>query len=601
MIQTAKRLRFGILLAACAILVAAAAPVTAKSANPKLIPAKAAYVFSVPDMASFWNAWKGNALYAAYKKVVESPDLKPQMESFEKQTKTIETALGFPLDGDTLSQVFKSVDVYLQAGEAAGDANVSFIFVIADKAKFAKLLDLAEKAAAKAATEEGAAPAKDAGTPKGGGAEAEPKKDAPVAAAKAAPEEYKGVQVKEVPGNYEKPTYYAVAGELLIVTNDKAEMKALIDRSKGETKGETLAGAPDYAKIVAALEKKPGEAYYLGNPKYAYDLQGVGAGPMKGVMDLLRKMSPDSLGGASIKFNAKDVDIYSYQPISAESASPLKALMKKYPADKDLDVLGFAAAKPLLVIGTNLFDMEMLYAGLKEMMGAMGNDQNMLDEQLKAAEGPLGFSVKGDLLPALGNNFGLIVNSFSMGSAGPEVDAAIVFGVKDKAKMRKVLDGIVKFADMQMTAMAGGAAGAEKPAMGFKTEGSGDEAIKYFPLPGTTQFSPGFALSGNYLLIGSTKEGLKEMIARKGGKGEAFPANANAKALAARVPMASSVYQYVGVEGILDAAGAALAAMPNAETAKPVIEALRVIKCLASSTASDKDGAVVAESVLLLN
>lgn len=587
MIQTTARWFRGCMVAlTVASLAIAAAPVAAKSANPKLVPANSAYVFSIPDVPTFWTAWKANSIYTTYKKVVANPEVAAQMESFEKQLKTIETALGFPLDGNTLSQVLKSADAFVRAGESEDEIVVAFVFGVSDKEKLQKLLDLAEKAAIKAA--EG---------------DDETTASADAAPVKAVVEKHKDIEYRKVPGAYETP-FYAQTGDLLLVTNNGSEMRALIDRVKGDGGGPVMAGNAEYERVEKALAEHPGEFYYVANPKAGYAMQGEIPGPMKGLQDLILKIQPDSIVGASIKINPADIEAYSYMPFKPDSSSPLQALLKKYPSVKSIDAMGFAPAKTLVAMGTNLIDLPLFYDGLKTGLKEAGlaGDAD-LDAQLAQMEEPLGFSVKKDLLPAFGNEMGLFVNSFKMPAGGaqmPEVDAAIAFSVKDKAKMAKVLAGLEKMLNAQLgaltAAMEDPSAADKASAEAFKSEKVGADTIKYVPLPMAPGLAPGFVLTDSHLLIGTSKDGLMKMLQAKAGEG-ALTASPEYKSLLERVGADAGVVQYANFTGVWDI----LLSIPDLESARPVIEALRVMKTAVSVQRTEADGAWAGKSVLLLN
>ena len=583
--NTTKLMRGLTLGAALAAVTLAAAPSVAKSANPKLIPVKSAYVITMPDVPAFWTAWKANSIYSTYNKVIANPDVKAKIEDFEKQLKTIETALGFPLDGDTLSQVIKSADIYMQVGESLDDGMMAFVLTVSDKAKLQKLLDLAEKAAIKASSETDTTTTETTTT-----------------VVKPAVEEYKGVSYRKIPGKYETP-YYAQTGDFLFITNSRDEIRALIDRSKIESKEELLAGNAQYERIAKALELHPGEVYYLMNPKSAYKLQGDVPAPMKALQDMVMGLSPDTMGGASIKINPKDIEGYSYQPFSDASKSPWLALFKSHPAVKQMEVMGFAPSNAMIALGINIIDMPLFYSGAKEVAKATsgGSPEADLDNQLKSAEPLLGFSVTNDLLPAFGNEMGLMVNSvrISAGSEIPDVDAAFVFGVKDKQKMQKVLDALEKMVTTQVGALTGAAStdpGNSAPA-GFKSEKVGNDTIKYYPVPISPTFAPGFVLTGNHLLIGTNKESMKKMIALKSQPENGLSASPVYKELAARVGMDANIVQYSNLTAVWEA----LLSMPNLGDAKPFIEALRVFKTVYGVQSSDADGALVGKGILLLN
>jgi hypothetical protein len=245
----------------------------------------------------------------------------------------------------------------------------------------------------------------------------------------------------------------------------------------------------------------------------------------------------------------------------------------------------------------------------------------------------LGFSVKNDLIPALGNEVALGVNSVKISGGSPSVDAALVLSVRDKAKMQKVLDGLQKLATNAMAAQSSsasdtesdsktgstdqggaddegskkssGSAGSAKKATssakeqtaGFKELKVGDKTIHYVDSPSLFGMTPGYVLDGDFLVVGSTKEAMQSAMEVKSSNKSIAESDA-LKALGPRITTTGNVFQYLNFNGIWTTADAFAKTMLN-PTLATGFEAIKVLKT-AAGVSSLKDGAVVSEGVVLL-
>src|SRR5690606_37102569 len=139
----------------------------------------------------------------------------------------------------------------------------------------------------------------------------------------------------------------------------------------------------------------------------------------------------------------KEIRSYSHGIMSADAGDTLAA---KNPGDKPLTVVNYIPASTILVFATSLLESGTIYNMITDAAG------DQVDQQLQGAELMLGFSVKNDFIPALGNEFAFALNSIKMSGSMPSVDGALIFSVRDKAKMQKVLSGLERLAT---NAMAG--------------------------------------------------------------------------------------------------------------------------------------------------
>lgn len=603
-----------------------------------IVPAKTAYFLSIPDVPALWTAWKNNALYQAYLKMMESPEMASKMEVINGQIKTIEDALGFPLNGETVSQVFKSADGYVMPGAKAGEATFGFVFSVADKQKLDKMIDLAEKAAASAAQNDDSVTEPESGksneqtsapvekqpvTPSGGADDS----DAPTKTEiKKAPSEtgetktvvtatstsavspvtsetYNGVTIKRFSGHEDAETYYATAGELFLVSNDHTEIKGLVDRAKSPGGADSLAALPEYKKDTAALAGHEGELFVFTSQKAAREMREARPG-MEKLENLLQKMAPVDNSVVSVKIAPKEIASYSYSVLTGTSESKvLRNLFEKNPGDKPLEIVNYAPANALFVAGTSLLDAGLYYDFFSDIMGVFGSPTGM-DVQIKGIEDQIGFSIKDDLIPALGNEAAISVNDIKLGlGGGPNVDAALFFRVANKEKMTKVLQGIDKLVATLVAANSPDAtthkSNSPEVLMGMKVITENGVTIKYMDIPNLPTVTPSYALDGDYLVVATTKDSIKNLLSIKSGKTEGLLGSDGYKQLGPRVTSTGNVFQMVNFQGVLKAATAALEMFPFGEGLKKYVEALKVLKT-AGSSSQTKDGAIVSQGLLVL-
>lgn len=641
-----KRTRQMVIVTAALILLAWAQCLCAKVANPNLVPQNTACVVSVPDMPAFWNAWKANAIYQTFLKTLDSPDIGADTEVFNRQLKMIEATLGFPLNGESVSQIIQSVDAYVLPGENAGQAVEGFIFRVKDKPKLEKLIDLVEKAAVTAAAKYEQEPAsekkKETEPEKGkenqGGADST---DAPKTGAKKATEApaakesapaeqpspdnsanvqpitrevYNGVTVKTFKGSEESPeTYYAMSGDFLFASNSMTEIKQLIDRAAGkqpsagkqatagkqsgagekEKRAQVIADFPDYRAIERGLEGKAGELFIMANMKQVMEF--ARAQPQFEMMQgMLQSELHEGSQGWNVEFKPKNVAVHGY-------ALGVKIENAEVPS-KPLPPLSFAPATSLLVHATDLARPQRIYdlANKLSSVGMPGgNAGGSMEERLKAFETHLGFTIKDDLVPALGNQLGLFLNAVKMDGM-PVVDAALVVQIADKAKMDKVLAGTEKFVNTVWKARTTQGKNADEQDSGeMKTERYNETKIKYVEVPGQPGYSPGFAIVGDYVILATTRESIRSMLDIKAGKAASLLSSDSFKSLGSQISGAANSLVFLNFGEIWQTTSLLLSSIPGGQSAGKIIDSLKVFKVLGASTVI-KDNAAVSETVMVL-
>ncbi|MBX7244267.1 MAG: DUF3352 domain-containing protein [Candidatus Sumerlaeaceae bacterium] len=642
------------LVAAAALTIGATGSAEAKLATANIVPAKSAYVASVPDVPATWKAFKASSAYGIYQKILDVPALKDGLDDVLGQLKPIEEGLGFKLNGDTLSGVFAGVDIFAVAGDSADKVALGIVAKVGDKEKLAKLMDLAEKAAAKAASSSDDSDKKDKDSDKSeskdekasdksekseskdsekkeektdekksdekksdnsmGGAEESAAKSDEKSADKAADKseksadksasddkpasavttsEYKGVKVKKFSSGDAEAVLVAEVGDLLLLSNDKSTLEALINHAKGEDKTGTIEGSDLYKKASAALGDSAADIYVFNNDEAASKL--VKSDPQMAKLDeLMSKLSPSPASATSVKIAEKE--FVTRWAVPVENAD-WKALLAKYAA-KPLEAAAFVPADAVAAGATNIFDAKMALGFVQQVASTIGgmSDEDF-DKQVSGMDAQVGFSITKDLVPAIGNDLGVSLNSVKPGMGFPTIDAAIILGVADKAKMDKVLAAVDKLIENALkAAIPPSAEGTGDAAPTLKSEKVGDATVKsvQLPIPGLL---PCYATDGKFVLIGTNKESIVAMLELKSGKGSALTAGSDFKALGSQVSASCNSLKFVNIEKIVEIADGFLGASPAAVEIKPVLEALGSLHVAGASSAS-KDGAYVGTAVV---
>ncbi len=552
---------------------------SAEVANPNLVPIDSAYIVSVPSASAFWAAWEANSLYGAYKEVMAKPEVEAKTANFRKELSIVETSLGFKLDGATLSKVFSTANIYFKPSDSPDESNVIGIFKVSDQEKLKSLLDLAEKAAAQSA-------AADEETT--GAVSADDNLTSPIVEA-----DYQGVKIKTFKAGEDGVNIvYAHAGEFFVVGSTNDEIRQAIDRVKATATSGTVTQSEEFKKIDAALTAEKGELYIYGNQELASSMQssdGLPASltsPLKAMMD---DLAPLTYYGASVKIAPKEISSYSYGLLKEGSSN---SLLLKNPGDKPLKVMSYIPETTMLAMGTSLFDASGVY---NLATGAAKTAGSNLDDKLQGAELGMGFSVKNDLVPALGNEVSFALNDVKIEGLLPKVDATIILGVKDKAKMQKVVGGVERLATNAMAAKSddGGTS-----ATGFKEEDADGQTIKYMEMSGIPGLAPSFVLTDEYLFIGTSKESLKNAL-KANTDGKNLANSEVLKSLGHGISASANVLQFANMSRMWDVAQQVTSAIPAAQSFGMYIKALEVIQTAASASRVE-NGAAVGHGVIKL-
>lgn len=572
------------------IIVAVHTSSFSKMTAPQVVPAKAANVVSVPDLAALQKAWKDNALKGVIEKVVDVAGGKEALAAFESFLPQIEKELGFSLDGEAVAGMISGFDIFMTAAGGDGRPVVGAVAKIGDKEKFQRFAAYWEKAAMKAASE----------------ALEEENTSGTEQREFITTETLQGEVVKHFVTAKGIDVHYVQCGPMFLVCSEKDMLSDMIARANGKLAKGGFEAATDFEKVDKALAAHPGVVYMYQNAESALAVPQQSE-ELRKLSKIMRELTPFAMTGMSLQIEPKRLRTYKYAPFAAGTENLfLRKLVERAATSGKLDILDFAPQQTMMVGVTNAFDAYFLYDMVRELaesLGGTSKDGNF-DKQVKELEPLIGFSVKDDLLPALGKQLGIFVNNVDASAGMVSVDAAMVFEIRDKDKMQKVLTAIERMiTDKAKTMMPQPPPGEQKDQVptlevSFKTAKEGDVSVRYLEIPPLPTLTPGYAFVGNFLVIGSSKESIQKLAAVKAGKEKGLTGSSALAQLGDIKPKGVS-FGYLNFSAIWDTAEGIVSKMaPNPETGK-VMDALRAIKS-AGGYGTVEEGAMVGEGVLIL-
>lgn len=575
---------------ACAAVAAfaglAVLPVSAEVANPNLIPADSAYVISVPNSTTFWSAWEANGLYEAFTKIMAMDDVAEKTEEVKRQIRIVEASLGFKLDGASLSQIFSSMDIYALPITEPGKVEGVAILTVADADKTSKLLDLAEKAAIRSAEGESETTGTEVANSDG-------------ATTIVTTADHNGVTIKQFRNEDGEVKFaYARPENLLVMAADEGSLHQLIDRVKaGAATSGTLAASENYQRVQQALQSEQGELYLYGDAESASSrsfaaMDDVSAGLRSSIESLMKSMQPTKFYGASIKIAPKEIYSYSYGILRDDASDSMAA---RFPGTEPLGVATYIPENSVWAAATSLVDVDSIAEVVSEAASSNSGDQ--LTQQMRTAEAGMGFSVKDDLVPALGNEFAFNLQNVEITGLIPSVDVTIIMGVKDRARMTKVVEGVERMANM-VAAANSSSDDSTTGTPGFKTEEAHGQTIKYMEMQGLASFSPGYVLTDDYLILGSTKTAMSNALGVKNDGKNLVDGNA-LKRLGHGIDGRGNAVYYLDMAKVIDLGRQVSQMLPAARPMARYLDAANVLDAV-GGTSRVEEGAAVSRGVLKL-
>ncbi len=571
------------------VLLVAAGVASAKVVAPKIVPGKASSVVSIPDTKALCEAWKASPLAPTFQKVLEAAGSRDQLSVLKALLPEIEKELGFPVSADSMTAMITGVDLFMIQSPDDDKPAGGIVAKIGERDKFQRFVSYWEKAAIKAAKE----------------AEQQDSSTTPTEErAFITTDTIAGVIAKHFTAANGMDVYYGEVDTYLLMATSKALFAGMVERANGKDTTGGIDSVTDFDKVEKALTAYSGVIYMYQNPRAALVAGTKKNDELSKLIKIMEELTPVAISGSVIQLTPKMVRTYKYAPFAEGTENNLlRKLLERASSGGKMEALEFAPEQCMLAGATNAFDAFFVYDILREAVEAVGGKSKdaSLDKQLKELEPVIGFSVKEDLLPAMGKNMGFLVNSLNFGDMFA-VDAAIVIEVRDKDKMLKVLNAIERQVnDKIKTAMTppGEQGKSAAPEIGFKAIKDGDLTIRFLEIPPVPTLTPGYAMVGDYLILGTTKESLQRLAAVKAGKEKGLMASSVLEQFDTVKPKGVS-YAYMNFSAMWDMVETLVGKMGGGnEDARKVIDALRCIKAGAGYGAVEKQ-AMVGEAVLLL-
>ena len=588
--KKAKQIRGGMRAIAFVACMLFAAACMAKVANPHVVPVQATYVFSVPDTGKLYNACTASPFPGIVKDILEAVGGKDQLGAVQAFLPEIEKELGFKLDAETVTKMIPALDLFMANSAESDKPVVGLVATEGDKDKFQHFLNYWEKAAIKAA--------------------AESQSDDEASTASEKKHEFittstvEGCLVKHFVAGNGMDVYYAEADSLFLVATDNNVFTSMLARAKGKKKEGGFNSASDFEKVSKAISARDGVLYMYQNNKAVFE-NAPRQPELQKLYQLMHEFAAQDMAGTVIEVKKDSVRSYHYSPFAPGSENTLiRKLMERASNSSSIEIMKFAPEQVMVAGGTNAFDAFLIYDFMRDLINSLsGNSKDTdIDKQLKDLEPLLGFSVKEDLLPACGNELGLIVSSLDFSSSLPAVDLALLMKVRDKDKMQKVLTAVERQVDDKVKQMAPQGPDKDKAPnvdVSFKTAKEGDLSIRYLDIPPLPTVTPAYAFVGDYLIIASTKETVSKLAAVKNGKEKSLVGSQLLGQYQGVTPRGMS-FGYVNLSAVWDSVGQIASKAADKPAMDKVLDALRKIHGVAGY-AEVKDGAVVGESVLLFS
>lgn len=501
-----------------AVLALALPAHAAHLASPEYIPAEAKFVVSLPNLPEAYGVISKSPLSPAISRIAALPSIQnsPEFKEFQAQREAKEKQLGFSLSAESLlSRVVLGVDIAMLPREgSSGDPDLLVAVKFSD-VNYATLIVKELEEEAKAA----AAPA-----PAPGSAEANAPQLPPVQRQTVGGDT---VVVLPLQGLWmcQKGAVVLFSSSGALLTKSLTTSSPRLEKSPLVVRGvEAMGGSPDshlflygdFSDVAAMLPKEPASEQsrqLLGSLKMVSSLKATPQG-------IFAKMYVPELSGLD--------------PAMAEKMKKLQPT--EIGASRLIGASAMIGASANTFSGTDLYDqmIKQFAAVAQQQAGPAareGQAARDLEKQVEMAEKMLGFKVREDLLASLGSEMAFVIDNVALDLLGGPtpvvVDATVAFEIKDRTKLDGVLAKLETFLTTTMPAMANPPAqrkgnATPVPAPTWTMNPLAVEGVtasgKVLQIPQTRQYTPGWAIVGNYVVFGSTEASLRHAVQAYSGR-----------------------------------------------------------------------------------
>lgn len=479
-----------------ALLLLTAAAAQAALPGQDRVPANALVALGIADTGKCCSKTSALALAKAINQYLDSPQVSDNIsfQQYKLERDKLALALGYPATADEfMTNVFSSVLVYgLPPAQPQGKPVLTVVLGVKDKAKAESLVKTLDKrhtdmAAAKTTTTA--------------------EKTFTFEKITIAQTPVSHARVKGSGTDFED-AYYALGGDKFFFTNDAGMMGQLIE---GKDKpAQTIDQNPSFSQLAGALPWK--------------DADVAGWMDSGGLLTLLKNPALGSminLGKAQAEKVAFTLNVEPDGIVGQVAGTPEETSLKP----RQLQGMAYLSPEPLLAMVYGMLDPAKSYQELSGLisglllgaqMSAAGGAAGQISNPLTELEQSLGISFQNDLVPALGNEALVSINSLNInplaGLAGLTVDLVVGVEVRDEAKMKALLAKFESTVESRLGGMAPAATDPNAPAAPPKFHAI-PGGIRTFST-GSPMLSPSYALQGKYLLLSINAESLQAALGR---------------------------------------------------------------------------------------
>ncbi|MCB2154670.1 hypothetical protein KQI84_07260 [bacterium] len=486
-------------------------------AAPQYVPANFDAMISINDANGMWKSISAMPMREKVESILALPTIADDADfkQFKLDLQKAELELGFGLNpDDLLGKVLKGLDLYLIPGAEGAEPQVLLAARFNDAANAGKLNDyLVNKITAQMGGE----------APEG------------------------AIQSKKIGTNHVTsiPMYklnMAPVGDVLLMSTSVPTIEGALSG------GGSLDKVAGFAKAYKEVQMSNSQVLIFGKGEKLMNLVTAYAPPeaQQALAELNMKAGDFS---ATMLFAPDRIEANSFAVVEDAAVQKLAATAKP----GELKTLDFAGSDVLLGWSGNIFESDTVKAIINEQLAkAQKSNPNvptleMIDAQ---SQGMLGFTVSGDLLPAIGPNVGAFLNSFSVANMmAPDIDLALVGQINNDEKLNKVLTGLENVIVAQLSQQQMDPNAPAPKVVEEAYNGATIRALNATPPGSPVQMGLYSAKVDGYVVVSITEAGIRSAIDTKKGQKDGLNKSAKFNRASEYLPSAANQMSIVNLEG----------------------------------------------------
>ena len=378
-------------------------------AAPQFVPQNFDAVVSINDANGMWNAYSQSPVRRQMDALLALPTIAgdPDYQQFLIDLEKAELELGFGLNPqDLLGKVLKGADLYMIPGADGAEPQVLVAARFNDAANAGKLNDYLVSKIKEQFGEE---------VPEG------------------------AIQSTKVGGNHVTsiPMFklnMTPVGDVLLLSTSLPTIESALGG------GSKIADAPGFMKTYTHVQMDGAQVMIFGKGKELMALITSFAPPEAKEALANMQMEMGDFSG-TLLFQPDRTEVNTFAFVEDDMLQKLASIAKP----SKLKALDFAGSDVLAGWAGNIFEGETVKAMINDrLMKAQESNPGIptLDAIDAQVLEQMGFSLTGDLFPALGPEVGGFLNSFALSGFMPDVDLALIGQIRNGEKLTKVMTAL---------------------------------------------------------------------------------------------------------------------------------------------------------------